>query len=433
VSLVAIGVIGIVVMLLLLFSRMPVGFAMMLVGFAGFGYIVSPSAAAALLPLDLYALFSTYSLLCIPLFILMGEFAFCSGIGNRLYDVAHKWVGQFRGGVAMATVWASAAFGAVCGNPIATAATIGTVALPQMKKLNYDEALSTSCVAAGGTLAELIPPGITLIVYGIMTKISIGKLFAAGVFVGILDAVLFCFTIYALTRIHPSWGPAGPRTEFREKLVSIPQIWETVVVFAFIMGGIYAGWFSPMQAGGIGAAAILIIALSRRIINRKHFTAAVLAATRLSCMVMILLAGATVFGHFLAVTRIPFEVAVWIESQGWSPFIVLIMILAVYFVAGFFIDALAFMMLTLPIFFPLVVGMGIDPIWFGVVLLLCMNMGALTPPVGILVYVVKGIAPDVPLETIFKGIFPFLIPISILIGILWAFPEIVLFLPGFIG
>ena len=333
----------------------------------------------------------------------------------------------------MATMGACTAFGAICGDPVATAATMGTVALPEMKNYKYDAALATSTIAAGSTIASMIPPSIVFIIYGIMTQQSIGKLFVAGITVGILQTFLLCVTIYIMTTRNPHWGPAGPKVSFKKKLLFLPKIWEILVVFGIVMGGLYAGWFTPMEAGAAGAGSILLIALARREITWKGFTSSILETTHISCMVMIILAGAIVFGRFLAVTQIPFGVANWVVEMGWGPNMVTVMILLIYFVAGFFIDILAFMMLTIPIFFPILVSIGIDPTWFGVVLLLCMGMGALTPPVGMQVYVVKGVAPDVRLETIFKGIFYFLPTYFILIVILWFFPEIALFLPSLMG
>ena len=429
-SLTAIGIIGIIVLVIFLFSNMPVGFVMGFLGLIGFSYVVNPSAGLSLLARDVFEVFSSYGLTVVPLFVFMGQIAFHSGISRRLYDAAYVLVGHRRGGLAMATVAACAGFSAISGSTNATAATMATVTLPEMKRYKYDMGLATGTVAAAGSLGILIPPSVIFIVYGILTEQSIGKLFAAGVFPGILLSILFLLTIYLRVRRNPSLAPPGPRTTMKEKINAFTGVIETLALFAMVMGGIFFGIFTPTEAAAAGAFLTLLLAICRRQLTWDGFVKSLSDTTKISCMVMVIVTGAVVFGHFMAVTRVPYDLANWVSELPLPSYAVMGVIILVYLFGGCFMDALAMIMLTIPIFFPVAQALGFDPIWFGVVIVLITEMGVITPPVGVNVYVVYGVAKDVPLEVIFRGVFPMLIALLICNLILLFFPQIALYLPS---
>ena len=429
-----IGIIGITIMILLFLTRMPVAFVMAIVGFVGFSTMITPSAGLVLLSRNVYEVFGSYDLTTIPLFILMGQLGFNSGISKRLYNVGYKFLGSTRGGLAMATVSACTAFGAVCGSSPATAATMATVGLPEMKRYNYDDELATGSVASGGGIGMIMPPSVVLIIYGILTEQSIGQLFVAGIFPAILVTILFIITIYIRCSINPEQGPCGEKFTWAEKFKSLLGLGETLAVFTLVIGGIFIGLFTPTEAVAVGAFGILVIAIIRKQITWEGFVKSLMETLRTSCMVMVLIAGAVIFGKFLAVTRIPFEIAGWVSELQIAPFLVIAVVIGIYFIGGCFMDALAFVTLTVPIFFPVIMELGYDPIWFGIIIVMVTEMGVITPPVGINVYVVYGVAKNVleqeiPLEKIFKGIFPFLIAVIVGVIILIIFPKIILFLP----
>jgi len=428
---VAIGIVGIGVLLIMFLLRVPVAFAMAMVGLAGFAYLSTTGAALGLLARDIFEQFSSYPLSVIPMFILMGSFAFAAGISRRLYDTAYTWVGQQRGGLTIATVLACAGFGAICGSSTATAATMGKIALPEMKRYKYDDTLATGTVAAAGTLGILIPPSTVLIVYGLLTEESIGKLFIAGVLPGILLSLLFALTVFFICLRNPALGPPGAPTSWRKKAGALTGVIETMVLFALAIGGLFLGWFSPTKAGAIGAAGALVIGLARREISWRTFFEATKDGLRTSCMVLFILAGATIFGHFMAISRIPFILADWLGGLPLPTMGIVGVIAFIFFIGGFFMDAMALIVLLIPIIYPVLIALGVDLIWFGVIVVLVGEMGVITPPVGVNVFVIKGIAPDVPLESIFKGIFPFLAALIICTIILMIFPQIATFLPGF--
>jgi C4-dicarboxylate transporter DctM subunit len=425
-----IGIIGIVLLVLLFLLRMPVAFAMALVGFLGFSYLSSFKTALRLLSRDIFEQFSSFPLSAIPMFILMGSFAFASGIGKRLYDAAYTILGNLRGGLTMATVVACGFFAAICGSTAATAATIGKIALPEMKRFKYDDTLATGCLASAGTLGILIPPSTIFLVYGIITEQSIGKLFVAGIIPGIILTFLFVIVVGLICFRNPAAGPPGSSTTFKEKIRSLVGIVEALFLFALVIGGLFFGWFTPTQAGGIGAAGALFIGLVRRELKWRVFIESTKDGLRTSCMVLCVIACSAIFGHFMAVSTIPFILADWVGGLPLHPMAIMAIIVFIYLIGGCFMDAMALVVLTVPVIYPVVVRLGLDPIWFGVIIVLVSEMGVVTPPVGINVYVIKGIAPEVPLETIFKGIFPFLAAILINIGILMAFPKLALILPG---
>ncbi len=429
---VQIGILGCVMLFVLLAASMPVAFAMAIVGFVGFAVVVTPEAAVSMITMDLYDTFSSYSLTVIPLFVLMGQVAFHAGISRRLFKAAHHWLGAMPGGLAMATVGACTAFGAICGSGPATAATMASVALPEMKRYKYSMELGCGAVAAGGSLGMLIPPSVVFIVYAIMTEQSVGKLFIAGIVPGLLIAFLFCLTIYLNCKLRPHLGPAATRSTWQAKFASLLGVIETLVLFVVVIGGMFKGFFTPTEAAAIGAAGTLVIALVKGQLSVKMVVRSLQETVRTSCMVMIIVTGAVIFGHFLAVTRIPSELATSLAAlplPGWT---IVALVILFYLVAGCFVDALGLILLTIPIFYPVVMELGYDPIWFGVIIVVVTQMGVISPPVGVCVYVVSGIERDVPLQTIFRGALPFLVALIVAAIILIAFPWLCLFLPNMV-
>ena len=427
-----IGLAGFAVLIILMFLRMPVGFVMALVGYLGFGIIISWSAASSLIIRDFYATFSSYNLTVVPLFVLMGQVAFHSGISGRLFNSANKFFGHLPGGLAIATIGACAGFSAVSGSTSATAATMASVALPEMKKFKYDPALATGVVAAGGSLGILIPPSTIFIIYGIMTEQSIGELFIAGVIPGILLSLFFIISILIWTRFNPEIGPRAPRSSWDEKIKSFSGIIETLILFVLVMGGLFAGFFTPTEAAGIGASGTIVIALAGRRLSWQGFVRALYDTTRISCMIFVVVAGATVFGHFLAVTQIPANIGSFVADLQFHPMIIMGFIIVIYLFLGCLMDSLAMIMLTIPIIYPVVLAMGYDPIWFGVVIVVIAEMGVITPPVGINAYVVAGVARDVPLHLIFRGALHMLYAMLALAVLLLVFPKLATFLPQLI-
>jgi C4-dicarboxylate transporter DctM subunit len=425
------GIIGIVFLIVILFTKFPVAFCMALVGLLGFGYLVSPQAALNIIAKDFYTVFSSYGLTVVPLFVFMGQILFYAGISRKLYDAAYAWLGHYKGGLAMATVGACASFSAICGSTNATAATMATVALPEMKRFNYSDELATGVVAAGGSLGILIPPSVIFIVYGIMTEQSIGKLFMAGILPGILLSALFILTIYIWVSMNPKMAPSIEKQNFKVKIRSLTGLIEVIILFILVMGGLFLGIFTPTEAGAVGALGGVVIPLIRRQLTWKGFITALYSSTLTTCMIFMIVAGATVFGHFLAVTTIPSVLSDWVVGLPLPPWAIMIVVMFFFFIGGCFMDALGMILLTIPIFFPVAVALGYDPIWFGVVIVLVTELGVITPPVGINVYVVSGIAKDVPLEIIFKGAFPFVLTLLAYLVIMIIFPQIALFLPSF--
>ena len=427
---VAAGVFGIVALIAIFFTGMPVAYAMGIVGFIGYSYLTTIDAGLRMLSLDIYGVFSSYGLTLIPLFVFMGYIAFYAGVSKSLYDAAYACLGRIRGGLAMATVAACSAFGAVCGSATATTATMGTIGLPEMKRYRYGAELATGCVASGGGLGSLMPPSVVLIVYGLLTEQSIGKLFVAGIVPAIFITTLFCIAIYIFCLIKPAQGTKGETFTIRQMLWSLKELWETLFVFTIVMGGLIFGFFTPTKSGAVGSMAILVIVVLRRKLTWQDFIASIYGTLKISCMVLMLIAGATIFGHFLALSRIPMEVAGLVQGLTWPSWIIMGIICLIYLIGGCFIDSLALMMLTVPIFFPIVVNLGYDPIWFGIIIVLVTHMGIITPPVGISVYIIRGIAQDVPLITIFKGCLPFLIALVVGVAAMIAIPEIVTGFPS---
>ncbi len=426
-----IGVIGFIVLIVLLLFRMPVAVAMGVIGVVGMACIVSWDAGLNLLKTVPYGVAANYGYSVIPLFILMGTFCFYAGVSHDLYYATHKWLGQLPGGLAMATVGACAGFAAVSGSSLATAATMGTVALPEMRKYGYDSALATGCVAAGGTIGILIPPSVVLVVYGILTEQSIGKLFMGGFIPGVLEAVFYIATIYILCKRNPLLGPSGVRTSFKEKATALKGVWVVVVLFVVVIGGIYLGIFSPTEAAGVGACGALVLALCQRRLSWQGFSSSLLETGKTTAMVLTVLIGAMLFNRFLAVTRLPFELASIAAGLVLNRYIILGVVLAAYVALGCLMIPMAMIILTIPIVFPLIVALGFDPIWFGIITVRIFEIAQITPPVGMNVFVIKGVAKDVSMGTIYRGILPFFLADICHLALLIVFPQIVLFLPGF--
>lgn len=429
-SLAAVGIIGIVCLLLVLFLLgMPVGFAMAMVGFCGFWHVVSFHAAVNMVGTDVWTTFSKYGLTVVPLFIFLGYIAFNSGIADRLYDAAYKWFGHWRGGLAIATIGADELFAAICGSNTATVATMGAVALPQMKKYGYGALLSSGTIATGGTLGTVMPPSVVLIIIGLQTQQSIIKLFLAGILPAVLLGCLFLLTVIVLCRIRPDLGPSGPRTSLKEKFKSLWGVIEAVAIFVLVIGGLYLGIFTPTEAGAAGVFFTLAVTVPFGRLGWKGLIDSFRETLKISAMVFFLVTGAIIFGRFLAVTRLPFSVAEFATTLPVSRYVILAIVLVIYIIGGCFVDSLGFLVLTIPIFFPLGMALGFDPIWFSIILTMVTTMGAITPPVGVNIYVVKAINPEIELSTIFKSITFFLMACIISIVILIIFPKIALLIP----
>ncbi|MCG8337504.1 MAG: TRAP transporter large permease [Proteobacteria bacterium] len=426
---ITVGFIGIAILLVLLFSRMQIGVAMGLVGFCGFAYIIGFDAALGLLKTVPYATFSQQSLSVIPLFILMGSFCFSAGISEDLYRGIHKWLGHLRGGLATATVVACACFAAISGSSLATVATMGKVAMPEMRRYNYSAALATGSIAAGGSMGILIPPSVILIIYGIITEQSIGKLFLAGFIPGLLEGIFYIITIRVITGRDPKAGPRGPEAPFREKIMALRSTWEVAILFLVVIGGIYLGWFTPTEAAGVGAFGAFLLTIIRKKLNRNSFVKSLVDTSMTSGMLFAIILGAMVLGYFLSVTRLPHELATVVSTLPVNRYVILILILITTLVLGCVMDSMAIVLLTIPVFYPLILELGFDPIWFGILVVRVTEMGLITPPVGLNVYVIKGIS-GTPMKTVFKGIYPFLIADLCEVILLIAFPQITLFLPN---
>ena len=429
-SLEAIGIVGLLLMLALMFLRMPLGGAMALVGFAGFWYIVGLGPGLVVLSTISYAMSSKYLLTAIPLFTFMGILAGNAGLSSDAFDTINKWIGHRPGGLAMATMGACAGFAAVCGSPVATAATMVAVAFPEMRKHKYADRLSLGAISCGGQLGSMIPPSMAFILYAFFTEESIGALFMAGIFPGILITILFIGAILIVCWLNPGVAPGGPRSTWKERLVALYRIWGIIVLFLLVMGGMYSGFFTPSEAGAVGAFGALILGLAKRRLNWTNFTGSLIETGRIAGMIFILVIGSTIFSSFLAVTEIPFALANFISGLPIPPVLIMAGLLLMYIIAGFFMDVIAVMVLTVNIIHPALLALGIDPVWFGVLVVLTIMMGGITPPVGIVVYAVAGMVKDVPMYTIFRGIWPFLYAMIIAMIILIAFPQISLWLPN---
>jgi tripartite ATP-independent transporter DctM subunit len=425
-----VAVIGLVLMSLLMLLGMPIAFTMLAAGLLGNAYLLSIPAATHLAATNVWEQFSSYGLSVIPLFVLMGQFAYRAGTTERLYRAAYTWVGRMPGGLACTTVAASAGFSAICGSNSATTATMGTIAMPEMRRYGYDPALSSGAIAVGGTLGVVIPPSVVLIVIAVQTEQSLLRLFLAAVIPGLILTALFLFTIVAMCMRNPALGPLGPQTSWREKLVALSGVVEALLLFSLVIGGLYLGWFTPTEAGAAGAFGALAIGLVQRSLSFKGIVQSIIESVRISAMVVLLITGAVLFGRFLTVSRLPFELAEWASALPVAPFVILLVVLGIYIIGGMLMDALGFLVVTIPIFFPLGVALGYDPVWYTVILTIVTTMGAVTPPVGVNVFIVHGLAPEIPIHTIFRGVMYFMISFAVCILLMWIFPATVLYLPN---
>jgi len=423
------GIVGICLFLALMAAGMPIGFAMLLIGSSGFIYLVKLSGAIHIITSIPYGLISNYDYCVLPLFLLMGTIILNAGFGGTLFRLAYTLLGRMRGGLAIATIFACGVFSAVSASSIACALTIGLIAIPEMRKYKYDNALCAGSVAAGGTLDILIPPSGLFIIYGIMTEQSIAKLYIAGIIPGIILALMFIIMVFIRVQLNPALAPPATSTTFREKIAAFGECIEILLLCLLVLGGLLIGWFTPTEAGAVGAFGAIIFSLIRGRLSWKGFKDSVIDTILNTGMIFTILVGALVFNAFLAVTTIPMELAGWVSGLPLSPVSIIVIILLMYIMLGTFLDELSMILLTLPIFYPVVVRLGFDPIWFGVVVVLVVEMGMISPPVGMTMFVVKGIAPEIPIETIFKGVLPFVIAVAIMMVLLVAFPQLALFLP----
>lgn len=426
---VTLGIIGLTIVLIMFLTGIELAFAMIFIGFLGFGILISWGAAFNLLAKDFYDVLNSYSFTVIPLFVLMGQVAFNSGIAKSLFGSAHKFVGHVPGGLAMATVGGATVFKAICGSSPATAATFAFVAVPEMDRYGYDKRLSTGIVATVGTLGILLPPSVTLIIYGIITDQSIGRLFLAGIFPGLLIAAFFIGVIYGWCKINPAIGPKSEKSTWGQRFRTLPDVLMVMVIFFLIIGGILGGFFTPTEAGSVGTFLVLILAFLKRDMNLKGYFKSAAESIRTACMVLLLIAGSTVLGHFIAVTKIPMITADWIVSLQMPSWVILIFISLIYLIGGSFIDDLAFMILATPIFYPAIIQLGYNPLWFGILIGITVMMGVVVPPMAICVFVVKQIT-KTPLGVIYAGVYPFLI--SLVVGgiVVFLFPGLATWLPN---
>lgn len=427
---VTVGIIGIFFLFLLLALRMQIGFSMAVVGFLGYALLGSLKPSFTVLGFEPFKIGIQYSLTVIPLFILMGQFANYSKMGSEIYQTVYRWVGFLPGGLSMATVVACGGFAAISGSSLAAAATMGMVALPEMKRFKYDDALATGCIAAGGTLGILIPPSTVMIIYAILTEQPIETLFIAGILPGLLLCGLFVLTVYVMARLKPELGPPGPKFTMKERFYALKDTWSILTLFFIVIGGLYTGWFTPTEAAGVGAFGALVITLVKRRLTWNNLTDSLAQTTGTTAMVFLILIGAHIFGYFLTLSEIPERLSILTTEAGLNRYVILSIIILMYIVLGCFMEGLAIMVLTIPIIYPMVLDMGFDPIWFGVMITLVMEMSLITPPVGINVFIISGISKDVPMYTIFRGILPFWFAILACIIILMISPQIALFLPN---
>ena len=426
-----VGYIGLGLLFLFLFLGMPIGIAMALMGFAGIIYLFGLDQALFHLGTTPVTLFYTsYPMTCVPLFIVMGSFCFYAGISKELYSTTYNWLGRLPGGLAMATVGACAMFSAVSGSSPATAATMGMVALPEMKRYEYDPGLAAGCVAAGGTMGILIPPSIGLVIYGLLVGQSIGRLFLAGVIPGVLEAIFYMIAIYIICRRNPLAGPRGPATSLRMKLFALQNVWPVVVLFGLVMGGLYTGVFTPTEAGGVGAFGAFVIALARRRLSRQAFVSSIVDTARITAFIFLIIMGAVLFFYFLVQAEVPVTLSATISGWAVNRYIVMAGIMVMYIFLGCVMEGTAIILLTVPIIYPLILNLGFDPIWFGIIMVRVVEIGLITPPVGLNVFIIKGVAQDVSMMTIYRGIIPFFIADVLHVALLVAFPQVALFLPG---
>jgi C4-dicarboxylate transporter, DctM subunit len=426
----AVAIIGFLVLFALMLLRVPVGMAMGLVGVTGFGYIVGGAPTLKMIGQTSMRTVTDYTFGVIPMFLLMGAFVTVSGMSRELFRAANTWLGHLRGGLGFATILACGGFAAISGSSVATAATFSTVAYPEMRRYNYPQSFACGVVAAGGSLGAMLPPSTVLAVYGIITEQDIGKLFVAGILPGLLAICMYITTIVIMGLVRPGFLPSGQRASWKERIASVREVWAPLLLFVFVIGGLYGGVFTPTEAGGMGAGGAFIIGVLRGRLSRKDIRASLLQATRTAAAVFTVLIGALLFGYFLTVTQTPQKITMFLTGLGLGRYGVLALIMLMYLMLGCLMDALAMVILTVPVMFPVILSLGFDPIWFGVIIVMTVELGLIHPPVGMIVFVIKSVVHDVDFLTIFKGVLPFIVTDLIRLTILIAFPMIALYLPS---
>jgi len=426
----AVAIIGFISLFTLMLLRVPIGMAMGLVGVAGFGYLTSAGPALKIVGHTTMRTVTDFNYAVVPLFLLMGSFATTSGMSRELFRAANAFIGHLRGGLGIATILACGGFAAICGSSVATAATFSRVAYPEMRRFKYPQSFATGVIAAGGTLGIMIPPSTVLAIYGIITEQDIGKLFVAGVIPGILAVIMYAGTVSIIGYMRPGFLPKGERADWSEKVESVKSVWATLLLFAFVIGGLYGGIFTATEAAGAGAGGAFIIGVARRRLSGKDILRCLLETTRTTAAVFTILIGALLFGYFLTITQTPQKVTEFLTGLGIGNYGVLGLILLMYLLLGCLMDALAMIILTVPIIFPLIKQMGFDPIWFGVIVVMTVELGLIHPPVGMNIFVIKSVIDDVKISTIFAGVIPFIITDLIRLAILVAFPILATWLPS---
>jgi len=426
----AVAVIGFVALFALMLLRVPVGMAMGLVGVCGYSYIAGSGPALKLIGQTSMRTVTDYTFGVIPMFMLMGAFVSVSGVSRELFRAANAFIGHLRGGLGMATVIACGGFAAICGSSVATAATFSKVAYPEMRRFGYPQSFSTGVIAAGGTLGAMLPPSTVLAVYAILTQQDIGKLFMAGIIPGLLAMAMYVLTIFIIVKVKPDWLPRGPATSWSERFAGLKDVWAPLLLFVFVIGGLYGGFFTPTEAGGVGATGAFLLGVLRGKLDRAGILEALLSATRTAAAVFTVLIGALIFGYFLTMTQTPQKLTGFLTELGLGPYGVLALIMLMYLILGCLMDAMAMIILTVPIIFPVIVQLGFDPIWFGIIIVMTVELGLIHPPVGMNVFVIKSVVHDVSFMTIFKGVIPFVLTDLLRLLILIAFPMIALWLPG---
>ncbi len=425
-----VAVVGFAVLFVLMLLRVPVGMAMGLVGVGGFAYLVNGAAALKIIGHTSMRTVTDYTFGVIPMFLLMGAFVSNSGMSRELFRAANSFVGHFKGGLGIATIAACAGFAAISGSSVATAATFATVAYPEMRRYHYPQSFATGVIAAGGTLGAMLPPSTVLAVYGIITEQDIGKLFIAGIIPGLLAATMDMLTVVIIGRVRPNFLPAAPRHSWTERLVGLRDIWAMLLLFVFVIGGLYGGLFTPTEAGGMGAVGALLIGIARGRLKPPDIRRSLLQAVRTAAAVFTVLIGALLFGYFLTVTQTPQKVTELLTSLGLGRYGVLALIMLMYIILGCLMDSLAMIILTIPIIFPVIIQLGFDPIWFGVIIVMTVELGLIHPPVGMNVFVIKSVVQEVSFATIFRGVLPFIVTDLLRLVILIAFPMLALWLPS---
>ncbi|MGH2342201.1 TRAP transporter large permease [Segnochrobactraceae bacterium EtOH-i3] len=424
-----VAVLGFVVLFVLMLLRVPVGMAMGLVGVAGFGMIAGFGPALKLVGQTSMRTVTDYTFGVIPMFLLMGAFVSNSGMSRELFRAANTMIGHLRGGLGFATIAACGGFAAISGSSVATAATFSTVAYPEMRRFNYPKAFAAGTIAAGGTLGAMFPPSTVLVVYGIITEQDISRLFLAGVIPGLIAVLMYMTTIAIIGWSRPGLLPAGDKASWSERFHALKAVWAPLLLFAFVIGGLYGGLFTPTEAGGMGAGGAFLIGVLRRRLGRKEILKSLLQATRTAAAVFTILIGALLFGYFLTITGTPQKVTEFFTSMGLGPYGVLMLILLMYLVLGCLMDSMAMIILTIPIIFPVITALGFDPIWFGIIVVMTVELGLVSPPVGMNVFVIKSVVPELSFQTIFKGVVPFILSDLLRLALLVAFPVLATFLP----